>query len=89
MGELGELVPRTVGRIDLFLHAKNGDHWFGSSDDGVYRQHAGSLTHFTSAHGLSDDRISFLAEDTTGNILIATAGGAYRFDGTEFVPFRP
>src|SRR5262245_37130504 len=69
------------------LQAKNGDVWFGTTDQGLFRLRSdGTVDRFTTANGVgnsSSDEILCLAETPDGAIWAGTnLGGLSRFDGT-------
>lgn len=64
--------------------ASDGAKWFGT-DNGVSR-HIGNETKenwttWTTAEGLSGNRVNAIAEDNSGRIWVGTDGGASMFDG--------
>ena len=44
--------------------------------------------HYTTAEGLSHNKVSGISQDATGYIWITTASGLNRFDGSRFVQFH-
>lgn len=73
------------------FQTKNGDHWFGSDGDGVYRHDGKTLVHYTTADGLSSNSIRGIQEDKAGNVFFTTHGGICKFDGRAFrtLPVAP
>lgn len=72
------------------LQDKNGNLWFGTTGEGVYRYDArlngkagqGKLfTQFTEKDGLSDNNVWAMLEDRLGNIWFGTNKGISRYDG--------
>jgi signal transduction histidine kinase/ligand-binding sensor domain-containing protein len=66
-------------RPRVFLRDREGDLWIGTSGQGLLHVHQGTTDLFTSADGLSSDRISSLFEDCEGNIWVGTDDGLDRF----------
>lgn len=69
----------------LIFQATNGDYWFGSDADGIYRYDGKTIIHYSEQDGLSNNRIRSIQEDKQGNIYFATLGGISKFDGQTFV----
>ncbi|MGE3173775.1 MAG: two-component regulator propeller domain-containing protein [Planctomycetota bacterium] len=66
------------------FQAKNGDRWFGSDGQGVYRWDGKTLIHYTTEDGLSGNRIRGIQGDQAGNVYFTTFDGICRFDGRAF-----
>ena len=81
---IGHTVSELSKSILLIYQAKNGDYWFGSDVEGVYRYDGKTINHFTEADGLCNNRIRSIQEDKYGNIYFATLGGVSKFDGETF-----
>ncbi|KAA5536590.1 hypothetical protein F0919_02665 [Taibaiella lutea] len=69
------------------LQDKDGNLWFGTAGEGLYRYDGKWFTQFTVADGLSCNFISSLLEDKNGNIWIGTRDGLCRYDGNKITPF--
>lgn len=93
----GAIVIELDPAIWRVFHARNGDHWFGSQDRGVYRYDGKTLVNFTAKDGLSYDPIGGIQEDQAGNLYFTTTTttddgsgrpvhGVTRFDGKTFLP---
>ncbi len=70
--------------IWIVFQANNGDYWYGSDEDGVFRFDGKTTINFSTKHGLSSNRIRGIQEDKYGNIYISTLGGINKFDGHKF-----
>lgn len=81
---LGRSVTEIDPRIWSIHQTRNGDYWFGSNGNGVYRFDGADVTHYTRADGLSGDAVRGLYEDAKGNVLIAMNSGVSKFDGQRF-----
>lgn len=81
---LGDTVSQLSNSVLIVFQASNGDYWFGSDTDGVYKFDEKVLTHFSTKNGLSSDRIRGIQEDKHGNMYFSTFAGISKFDGTTF-----
>ena len=72
------------GNIGCELQDKDGNIWFSSSGEGVFRYDGKSITNFTTKDGLCDNSTSTIIQDKSGNILIATNAGICKYDGKIF-----
>lgn len=84
---LGEVVTEFDTSIFIVFQAKNGDYWFGTDGNGVYRYDGKTATHFATSHfkgkdGRTGRRMREIQEDKFGNIYFSTQeAGVFRFDG--------
>jgi ligand-binding sensor domain-containing protein len=70
------------------IQDKNGNLWFGTTGDGVYRFDGKLFTNYTTKDGLSSNAIWSILEDKEGNIWFGTRRtGLYKFDGNTFTSF--
>lgn len=84
-GEAKGTVVTAVSRACWFVfQAKNGDYWFGTDGQGVYRWDGKALVNYTTADGLSGNSIRGIQGDKAGNVYFTTFGGICRFDGRVF-----
>jgi len=86
--KIGNTVSELSKSILLVYQATNGDYWFGSDVDGVYRYDGKTITHFSEKDGLSNNRIRSIQEDKQGNIYFATLGDISKFDGESFITLK-
>ena len=84
----GQVVAKIDPRIWCIHQDRNGDYWFGSNGNGVYRYDGQRVTHYTRADGLSGDQVRDIEEDTEGNVFISTTDGVTKFDGKRFTPLE-
>lgn len=67
------------GNID-----REGNLWFGSRGNGVFKFDGKSFTNYTTMHGLCDNDISCISVDKKGNLWFGTTSGACYFNGEKF-----
>jgi ligand-binding sensor domain-containing protein len=63
------------------LQDKNGNLWFGTTGEGVYRYDGKIFTQFTMKDGLLSNCVWSILEDNKGNIWFGTVEGICRYDG--------
>lgn len=80
----GTTVPEVSRSCWYVFQAKNGDYWFGSDGQGVYRYDGKTIVNYTTADGLSGNGIRGIQGDKAGNVYFTTFGGICRFDGRAF-----
>ncbi len=75
--------------IHAMLQAKNGDMWFATTGEGVYRYNGKGFVQYTQKDGLSSNTVYSMIEDSIGTIWFGTENGAGRYDGKSLasVPF--
>jgi ligand-binding sensor domain-containing protein len=87
--EGGEIVTALDPRMRVVFQAKDGAHWFGSADQGVYRFDGKRIVRFKQEHGLGGNQVWDLQEDRSGNVYVCSyPGGISRFDGRAFSMLR-
>lgn len=72
------------GNITCELQDRDGNLWFSTGGEGVYRFDGKSFTNFTTNDGLCDNYTSTIIQDKSGNILIGTNAGICKYDGGKF-----
>lgn len=80
----GDTVTELSNNIMIVYQDKRNNYWFGSWKDGVYRYDGKTIVHYTTKHGLSDNRVDEIKEDKLGNIYFNTSKGINKFDGKKF-----
>ncbi|MFN9799648.1 MAG: two-component regulator propeller domain-containing protein [Bacteroidota bacterium] len=88
----GDTVAALGSSIMVIYQDKNGVYWFGSWESGVYRYDGKALVHFTTKHGLPQNRIDEIKEDSAGNIYFSSCSpesSVCRFDGSRFRTLSP
>jgi ligand-binding sensor domain-containing protein len=81
---IGDTVPELSKSILIVFQSTNGDYWYGSDKDGVYRFDGKTVIHFSAKDGLTGNRIRSIQEDKRGNIYFSTLDGISKFDGHAF-----
>lgn len=85
MNTVGDTVSTLSKNTWYVYEATNGDYWFGSDSNGVYRYDGRKIINYTTKHGLSSNRIRGIQEDKQGNLYFATLGGINKFNGHNIV----
>jgi ligand-binding sensor domain-containing protein len=85
----GATVSELSKSIWSVFQDKNGNHWFGSNVQGVYRYDGTTITNFTTKDGLCDNQIRGIQEDKSGNVYVNTVKGISKFDGRTFTTLTP
>ncbi len=75
------------GNVTCELQDRDGNLWFSTTGEGIYRFDGKSFTNFTSKDGLSDNTTRAIIQDKSGNILIATNAGICKYDGAFFTKY--
>ena len=74
----------TSGNITCELEDRDGNLWFSTGGEGVYRFDGKSFTNFTSKDGLFNNTSTTIIQDKSGHILIGTNAGICKYDGKIF-----
>lgn len=67
--------------VHCSIQDKDGNLWFGTTGEGVYRYDGKAFTQFTEKDGLSNNKVWSVLEDTFGNIWFGTDDGVSKYDG--------
>lgn len=75
--------------VHCSLQDKDGNLWFGTTGEGVYRYDGKEFTQFTEKDGLSNNSVWSILEDKSGNIWFGTNDGVSQYDGKTIskIPF--
>ena len=80
--------PGDNSAIRTMMEDNNGNLWFGTGRNGVYRYDGKSFVNLTTEDGLINDSVFAIVEDKAGNLWFGTRNvGLYRYDGKSFVNF--
>lgn len=86
----GDVATKLGKSVFHVFQAKDSAYWFGSDGEGAYRHDGKELVQFTTAHGLTSDRVRGIQEDRAGNLFVCgEQGGVSRFDGGAFRRLSP
>lgn len=88
----GDTVTELANDIMIIYQDKKNVYWFGSWKSGVYRYDGNTLLHYTTAHGLPNQRIDEIKEDTAGNIFFVSCNPSSticKYDGVGFETLSP
>lgn len=75
--------PR-YGNVNCSLQDKEGNLWFGTTENGLYKYDGKSFRQFLVADGLNSNTINDILEDKDGKIWIGTKDGVCLYDGKTF-----
>ena len=73
--------------IDCILQDNNGNYWFASNGEGVYRYDGKALTHITQKDGLCSDFVLTIQQDINGKLWFSTREGICCYNGTTFTNY--
>jgi len=75
--------------VHCSLQDKDGNLWFGTTGEGVYRYDGKEFIQFTEKDGLSNNKVWSILEDKSGDIWFGTDDGVSRYDGKTIskIPF--
>ena len=74
--------------VHCSLQDKDGNLWFGTTGEGVYRYDGKEFIQFTVQDGLSNNKIWSILEDKSGNLWIGTRETSlFLYDGKTFSPY--
>ncbi len=79
--------PR-YGNVQCSLQDKEGNLWFGTTENGLYKYDGKSFSRFLVADGLNSNNISCILEDKNGKIWIGSDAGLCLYDGKTFAAIQ-
>jgi len=79
--------PR-YGNVQCSLQDKEGNLWFGTTENGLYKYDGKSFSRFLVADGLNSNNIFCMLEDKDGKIWIGTVAGLCLYDGKTFAKIQ-
>lgn len=71
--------------ITCGIQDRNGNLWFGTAGEGVYKYDGKLFTQYTQNDGLNSNHVWSILEDKDANIWFGTTDGICRFDGKNIV----
>lgn len=87
----GDTVTDIGHNIMVVYQDKNNIYWFGSWETGLYRYNGKTIIHYTTKHGLTNNRIDEIKEDKYGNLYLNSCypvSAITKFDGSKFVQLK-
>ncbi|MFC3562527.1 ligand-binding sensor domain-containing protein [Pedobacter jamesrossensis] len=76
------------GNVQCILQDKEGNLWFGTTENGLYKYDGKLFSQFTVTSGLNSNDVSCLLEDKDGKIWIGTNAGLCLYDGKTFTKIK-
>ena len=70
--------------IDFGFQDKDGNRWFGSNGEGIFKYDGKVFTNYTTTDGLNSNTTYSIVEDHEGTIWVGTNKGLNRFNGKSF-----
>lgn len=86
---LGGQVTEMSKNIWVTYKDKDGNYWFGSNGDGVYRYDGKSMLRYSVSNGLVNDSVREIKQDESGIMYFNTRDGISKFDGNKFTTLKP
>jgi len=86
-GTIGDTVLDIGKNIDCVLQDRDGNYWFASNGEGVYRYDGRTLIHITEDDGLCSNFVLTVQQDINGNLWFSTRDGICRLKGTTFTDY--
>jgi len=71
--------------VSCSLKDRDGNLWFGTSENGIYRYDGNTFTHFSEKDGITDKHIFSVYQEKKGKIWIGTFSGLFQYDGKQFM----
>ncbi|HEY3386397.1 MAG TPA: two-component regulator propeller domain-containing protein, partial [Saprospiraceae bacterium] len=84
----GDTVNELGKHLMLIYQDRKNTYWFGSWGEGLYRYDGKTILHYTTKHGLCQNKIVQILEDNDGNLYFNTDIGISKFDGQRFTTLR-
>ena len=81
----GDTVNQIGNNIMSIYQDSKNVYWFGSWETGIYKYDGKTIIHYTTKHGLPNNRVEEIKEDKLGNIFINTRAGLCKYDGNQIV----
>ena len=83
-------IPKPTGtnmdvRLGYSIEDTDGNLWFGSYGEGLFKYDGKLFVHFGMEQGLSSNTIYSILQDNTGNVWVGTSKGLNMLDGNKFV----
>lgn len=85
---IGDTTQALDNNIMAIYQDKKNNYWFGGWENGLYKYDGKTILHFTTKHGLPNNRIDEIKEDKSGNMYFVSChpkSSVVKFDGQSFV----
>lgn len=76
------------GNVQCILQDRDGNLWFGTTENGLYKYDGKSFSRFLVADGLNSNGVYSLLEDKDGKLWIGTEAGLCLYDGKTFTEIQ-
>jgi len=86
-----KIEPYTYGAGDIVTNGlldKDGNMWFTTLTEGVYKYNGSKFINYTVKDGLCSNKVNSAIEDKDGLLWFATAKGLCKYDGKTFINFQ-
>src|SRR5262245_58408481 len=81
--------PTISNDLTSITEGPHGDIWIGSFSTGVYRFNGGGWENYNGTAGLTNPTARGVTTDGGGALWVATGGGLFRFEGSQWLGFNP
>lgn len=82
-------VMQTDKPVYAILQDREGNYWFATNGDGVFRYDGKVYSHFLVKNGLCNDFVRGIAADQNGNVWFASGSGLCTWDDNQFTTINP
>jgi signal transduction histidine kinase/ligand-binding sensor domain-containing protein len=76
--------PLEKAEISSTYQDNEGNLWFGTGRDGLFRARKQTITAYSKADGIKDKNVYPIYEDRAGTILVGTTGGLFKYENGTF-----
>jgi signal transduction histidine kinase/ligand-binding sensor domain-containing protein len=83
-------VPPPLEKAEILSNYQDneGNLWFGTGRDGLYRARKQVITAYSEADGIADKNVYPIYEDRAGTIWIGTTGGLFKYENETFTSVK-
>jgi streptogramin lyase len=74
--------------VNSSIQDKEGNLWFGTTADGIYKNDGKLFTHFNMTNGLNSNTVWCILEDKSGKIWIGTSDGVCLYNDNKFTKIQ-
>jgi signal transduction histidine kinase/ligand-binding sensor domain-containing protein len=80
--------PLEKAEISSTYQDNEGNLWFGTGRDGLFRARKQTITAYSEADGIADKNVYPIYEDRAGTIWIGTTGGLFKYENETFTSVK-